>query len=139
MTPHKAAEKICHIEEALVEETWIYTLLPLGSGGEKKKPGVPHKLYYFAGGGFRGPANKEHWALCAELCLKLPQYEINLVSYPLVPESPASTTIPNLENIYRTLAREAREQNFRITFMGDSAGGNIALVLGIFAASEHMR
>lgn len=122
-----------------MEETWIYTLLPLGSGGEKKKPGVPHKLYYFAGGGFRGPANKEHWALCAELCLKLPQYEINLVSYPLVPESPASTTIPNLENIYRTLAREAREQNFRITFMGDSAGGNIALVLGIFAASEHMR
>lgn len=139
LTPHKSAEKICHVEEKLVDEMRIYTLFPLGDRGENRRPDVPHKLYYFAGGGFRGPANKEHWALCAELCSKLPQYEINLVSYPLVPESPASTTIPHLENVYRTLARESREQNFRMTFMGDSAGGNIALVLGIYAASEFLR
>ena len=139
LTPHKTAEKTCRIEETSVEDMWIYTLLPLNSEGEKRRSGVPHKLYYFAGGGFRGPANKEHWALCAELCSKLPQYEINLVSYPLVPESPASTTIPLLENVYRNLALQSKEQNFRITFMGDSAGGNVALVLGIYAASEFVR
>jgi acetyl esterase/lipase len=139
LTPPKAAEKICHVEEKLVEEMRIYVLSPLGDRGEEKRPDVPHKLYYFAGGGFRGPANKGHWALCAELCLKLPQYEINLVSYPLVPESPASTTIPHLENVYRALAQRSREQKFRMTFMGDSAGGNIALVLGIYAAAEYLR
>jgi len=139
LTPHKTAEKTCRIEETSVEDIWIYTLLPLDSGGEKRRTGIPHKLYYFAGGGFRGPANKEHWALCSEICSKLPQYEINLVSYPLVPESPASTTIPHLENVYRNLAQQSQEQNFRITFMGDSAGGNVALVLGIYAASEYLR
>jgi hypothetical protein len=25
-------------------ETWIYTLLPLGPGGEEKRPGVSHGL-----------------------------------------------------------------------------------------------
>jgi len=136
LTPHKTAQKTCRVEEKSVEEMWIYTFSPLDARGERA---VPHKLYYFAGGGFRGPANKEHWALCAELCLKLPQHEINLVSYPLVPESPASTTVPHLENVYRTIARQSKEQNFRITFMGDSAGGNVALVLGIYAASEYLR
>jgi hypothetical protein len=29
-------------------ETWIYPLLPLGSGGEERRPGVPHSLIYFA-------------------------------------------------------------------------------------------
>jgi hypothetical protein len=131
LSPHKTAEKGCRVEETLVDETRIFTLLPNGSWGEKRRLAVPHNLYCFAGGGSRGPPNKDHWALCAELCSKLPQYEINLVSYPLVPVSPASTTIPHLENAHQTLAREAREQSFRMSFIGDSAGGNIALELDI--------
>jgi hypothetical protein len=38
LTPHKAAEKKCLIEEISVNETWIYTLLPLDSGGEVGRP-----------------------------------------------------------------------------------------------------
>ncbi|PMD21334.1 hypothetical protein NA56DRAFT_703510 [Hyaloscypha hepaticicola] len=119
-------------------ETWIYTLLPLGLGGEERRPGVTHRLIYFAYGIFHGPPNKEHWTLRAELDLKLPQYEINVWSYPQVPERSASTTIPHLENAYRMLARTAKGKRIQITFMGES-GGNIALVLVICAVSEVWR
>jgi hypothetical protein len=94
LLPYKTAEKVCRVEEILVDETRIFTLLPNSSDGEKKRPVVPHKFYCFAGGGFRGPANKDHWAPCAELCSKPPQYEINLVSYPLVPVSPDLQKFP---------------------------------------------
>jgi hypothetical protein len=112
--------------------------LPLGLGGEERRPGVTHRLIYFAYGIFHGPPNKEHWTLRAELDLKLPQYEINVWSYPQVPERSASTTIPHLENAYRMLARTAKGKRIQITFMGES-GGNIALVLVICAVSEVWR
>jgi acetyl esterase/lipase len=98
-----------------------------------------NNLYYFAGGGFRGAPTKEHWLLCAELCRSLPDYQVHLISYPLAPNNPASESIPHLEKLYRTLAKQSVEQRSRITLMGDSAGGNIALVLGLYAASEHLR
>lgn len=130
---HKSAEKICHIHKAQIEGIWIYIF---SNPSSKKNTDEPnHNLFYFAGGGFRDPASKEHWLLCAEMCLKLPQYVINLVSYPLAPNNTAQTTLPRLQTMYRTLLTEARERKSWITFMGDSAGGNIALVLGIFAAS----
>ncbi|KAH8765679.1 hypothetical protein BGZ57DRAFT_538606 [Hyaloscypha finlandica] len=94
LSPHKTAEKVCRVEETLVDETRIFTLLSNSSEGEKQRPVVPHKFYCFAGGGFHGPANKEHWAPSAELCSKPPQYEINLVSYPLVPVSPDLQKFP---------------------------------------------
>jgi acetyl esterase/lipase len=137
LTPHKSAEKSCRIQESQVEETWIYTFSNKNVENVEK-PGAAHKLYYFAGGGFRQVAAKLQWILCAELCSKLPEYEINLVSYPLAPNSPASTSIPHLQRLYRMLSAQSRAQNFRITFMGDSAGGNLSLVLGIYAASEFL-
>lgn len=66
--------------------------------------------------------------------MQLPSYSINLVSYPLVPNSPASHSIPHLERFYQKIAREAESENCFLTLMGDSAGGNIVLVLGIYAA-----
>jgi len=57
------------------------------------------------------------------------------ISYPLSPNSPASDSIPHLERFYKTIASQYKH----ITFMGDSAGGNIALVLGLYAASEALK
>jgi len=70
------------------------------------------------------------------MCMQLPSYSINLVSYPLVPNSPASHSIPHLERLYQNLEREAESSDCSITLMGDSAGGNIVLVLGIYAATR---
>jgi acetyl esterase/lipase len=133
INPQRAALEICHVEESIVAETGTYTF----SNKAAEKQSTTHKLYYFAGGGFRGPA-KEHWILCAELCLELPQYEINIVSYPLALNNPAPTTIPHLQRLYHTLAEQSKREGWRITLMGDSSGANLALLLGIYSTSEFL-
>jgi acetyl esterase/lipase len=70
--------------------------------------------------------------------LELPQYEINIVSYPLAPSNPAPTTIPHLQRLYHTLAEQSKRERWRITLMGDSSGANLALLLGIYSASEFL-
>lgn len=69
----------------------------------------------------------------------LPEYEIALVSYPLTPNSPASKALPHLERLYDALIQQSRQENSRITLCGDSSGGNIAIVLGLYAASEYLK
>lgn len=145
LTPHKSVYKGCHIREYQLEECWLYGFSKLDTstrerGREKERENAPiHQLFYFAGGGFRGAPTKEHWLLCTELCANLPEYEINLVSYPLAPNSPASKSIPQLEKLYQNIAEQSKSQNTRITLMGDSAGGNIALVLGLYGAASYLK
>ena len=139
LTPHKSAYKACKIREYQVASCYLYGFsrseIPPGEDAGSPR----HRLFYFAGGGFRGAPTKEHWLLCAELCINLPEYEVNLVSYPLAPNSPAPQSIPQLERMYQAFAEESRWRNTRITFMGDSAGGNIALVLGLYGATEYLK
>ncbi|KAI6711884.1 hypothetical protein JHW43_005599 [Diplocarpon mali] len=120
LTPHQSASGKCTIREWQTADTWIYTFT---RPGEQPASRSAAQLYYFAGGGFRGAPEKEHWLFCAELCRQLPEYQIHLVSYPLAPSSPASKALPHLERLYDTLARQSREENFRITLSGDSSGG----------------
>jgi len=69
----------------------------------------------------------------------LPDYEISLVSYPLVPNSPASTALPHLERLCDALVEQAKSEGFRVTFFGDSSGGNIAIVLGLYVATQYLK
>lgn len=88
LVPLSIATKRCKVVESFVADTWLYTF---SQNREKATATPPERiLYYFAGGGFRAPPAKEHWAMCAELCCRLPRYAIILVSYPLAPASPAS-------------------------------------------------
>jgi acetyl esterase/lipase len=76
--------------------------------------------------------------ICAELCLQLRDYEVNIVSYPLAPSRPAPVSIAHLQRLYRTLVSHANVDNSRTALMGDLAGGSIALLLGIYGASEYL-
>ncbi|KAH9217430.1 alpha/beta hydrolase fold-domain-containing protein, partial [Leptodontidium sp. 2 PMI_412] len=137
LTPPKNPQSTSSVEESQIADTWQYTFkTPSKSDVQSKKT---HRIYYFAGGGFRGVPEKEHWKLCADLCVLLPEYEISLISYPLALNSPASKALPHLERFYDTLAERPRQENFRITLFGDSCGGNIAIVLGLYAASEYLK
>ncbi|KAJ8059253.1 hypothetical protein OCU04_012219 [Sclerotinia nivalis] len=136
LTPHHSTKKHCQITEHKIADTYIYIFKSLSPPTSPKSRIVLDKLYYFAGGGFRSGALKEHWSLCAELCKKLPEYQINLVSYPLAPNSPAAHSLPHLRRFYDAVAVQAKDDGCRITLMGDSAGGNIALVLGIYGANQ---
>lgn len=54
---------------------------------------------------------------------------VTLVSYPLAPHSPGKDSIPHLSRLYLTLMLESTANGERVTFMGDSAGGNVVLSL----------
>jgi hypothetical protein len=103
----------------------------------EKEAGVAHKLYCFAGRGFRSPANKEHWKLCRtllevatirdqprELPFGIQKYGFRNCSSSIEPPPKLCTTIE---------CRKLLDETY-----GDSSGGNIALVLGICAASEYL-
>ncbi|KAG0649345.1 Hormone-sensitive lipase [Hyphodiscus hymeniophilus] len=138
LTVPSAAKKECRIVEYQVEEIFLYRFSKADEPEDSPKS-KRHKLFYFAGGGFRGRPTKEHWLLCAEFCSNMPQYEVNLVSYPLAPNSPAHVSITHIQRLYHIFEKEGKAQGSRITLAGDSAGGNIALLLGIFGASKHIQ
>ncbi|APA09113.1 hypothetical protein SS1G_03007 [Sclerotinia sclerotiorum 1980 UF-70] len=142
LTPHHSTKKHCQITEHQIADTYIYTFSslspPSSPSASPSSRIILDKLYYFAGGGFRSGALKEHWTLCAELCRKLPEYQINLVSYPLAPNSPATHSLPHLRRFYDAVAAQAQDDGCRISLMGDSSGGNIALVLGIYGANQYL-
>ncbi|KAK0123709.1 hypothetical protein ONS95_008718 [Cadophora gregata] len=135
LTPPKKTQGDCSIEESQIANTWLYTF----KYPSRPRTEVRHRIYYFAGGGFRGLPEKEHWTLCSDLSGMLPEYEISLVSYPLTPKSPASIALPHLERFYDALVEQSRSGNFRITLFGDSSGGNIAIVLGLYAAAQYLK
>ncbi|KAI0599180.1 Alpha/Beta hydrolase protein [Biscogniauxia sp. FL1348] len=110
--------------------------LPPGDGGERT-----HAIYYFAGGGFQCPPSSEHWKFCAHLASSLApsRGRITLVSYPLAPESPARDTLPFLRRwLACELERAAAEGKGErmVSLVGDSAGANIALSLGLWCAGQ---
>ncbi|KAG9230351.1 alpha/beta hydrolase fold-domain-containing protein [Amylocarpus encephaloides] len=137
LKPHKRAEERTPVRESKLEDIFIYTFTNDSAGVDK--PILTHKLYYFAGGGFQGPPTKEHWLLCSELAVKLPAYQVNLVSYPLAPNSPAVHALPALYRLCDALSQQARAEQKWITLMGDSAGANVALTMGLHAAANALR
>ena len=138
LTVPDAASKQCRISEYQVEEIYLYRL-ERETEIEESPKSKTHRTYFFAGADFRAKPTKEHWQLCSEVCLSLPEYEVNLVSYPLAPNSPAPESIAHLQGLYHTLESQAQRENARMILVGDSAGGNIALLLGIFGASEYLQ
>ena len=147
----------CHIQERQVEGVYIYDLTsastravvppatkakvsedvdsktpaPNSSPGSKE-----HRIYYFAGGSFRSPPSGQHWKFLTGIATKFPNAALSIISPPLAPKSPAPKAFPQLLRMYRELMREAAENKQRITFAGDSSGGNLAIALTLEALKE---
>ncbi|KAL9112034.1 MAG: hypothetical protein Q9227_003654 [Pyrenula ochraceoflavens] len=109
-----------------------------GHKNQSELPEPSHDLYYFAGGGFSSPPSPQHWRFFTKLSTRLPQYRLTIVSYPLAPSSPAPSSIPLLQSLLSTLLTTAHTASppRSITLAGDSAGGNLALILGIDAVTR---
>lgn len=96
-----------------------------------------HRVLFFNGGGFQAPPSPMHWKLVANLATHFPnEYQFTLVSYPLAPESPAGESLPLLREYLRRLIAASTEVGGSISLMGDSAGGNIAISLGMWWATQ---
>ncbi|KAF2768763.1 alpha/beta-hydrolase [Teratosphaeria nubilosa] len=138
LEPHKKAYKQCDVTERQVEGIYIYDItarIPKSQAITAEKA-RRKRIYYFNGGGWQMPASSEHWALCHEFAIKIPNSTVSIVSYPLAPHSPAPVAIPQLLKMYHTLLREAETADEDVILAGDSAGGNIVLCLTIGALME---
>jgi acetyl esterase/lipase len=81
------------------------------------------------------PPASQHWSLVAEMSCKIPAL-VTIVSYPLAPNSPAKDSIPHLSKLYHTILEESESKDEIVTFMGDSAGGNVAICLVLYILSK---
>lgn len=135
LSPPSCIKKISDIHERRVDDIWIYDLrlkktLPVIT--EKRK--APHRIYYFAGGGWQMPPSPSHWKFFQAMLQILPDTTtITVISYPLAPNSPAPIAIPQLLKLYTTLLADSAQKHETVTLAGDSAGGNLVLCLPLEA------
>lgn len=126
------AKKKLDIREYVVEEMYLYDLIPKKAAGDPETAKKKKRIYYLAGGAWQMTPSSQHWALVTELATQLPDTIVTLVSYPLAPNSPAPVAFPQIMKLYRTLMASAQAANEEVILVGDSAGGNI--ILGIVAS-----
>lgn len=83
-------------------------------------------IVYLHGGGFIMPITPFHWQLIARLAFRL-NARVVVPDYPLAPESTALAINAWLVDLWRGLVNEFDPG--RVSVMGDSAGGHLALSL----------
>ncbi|MFE1440172.1 alpha/beta hydrolase fold domain-containing protein [Streptomyces sp. NPDC058739] len=101
-----------------------------------KRPRAGKAVLYVHGGGYYLPIQSAHWNLISALADSGVRVEVPL--YPLAPEYTAKDAYPFLTRVYEELVSETGDPS-RITLMGDSAGGGLALGLAQVAAAGRMR
>ncbi|MFK0687530.1 alpha/beta hydrolase [Mesorhizobium sp. IMUNJ 23033] len=96
------------------------------------KAGEHKRILYLHGGAYVFQITSYHWGLIAEMAERL-GYGITVPIYPIAPEHDFHAMFGMVSEVYRQMLDETEED---IVFMGDSAGGNMAVVLTMMAA-EH--
>lgn len=139
------------VAERQQEDIWLYDMVAHGKNGDeddedddnnkKKKAATKRKrMYYIAGGGWQSPPSGQHWKFCAEVARKVPGLVVTIVSAPLAPASPATTTLPALGRLFAPVLGQGsdrgREDGEQVILAGDSSGANIVLSLALDALSK---
>jgi acetyl esterase/lipase len=91
---------------------------------ESKKKAINKHIVYFHGGAYIFEASPNHWRF-AEKIVKKSFCRITLLDYPLAPEHNYKETFDMVSGAYELLIDQYPGDNF--IFMGDSAGGGLAL------------
>lgn len=91
------------------------------------------RLLYLHGGAYIFQISPYHWNLIAELAERLGA-AITVPVYPLAPEYDFHAMFGMTMQIYRDMLEETRAAD--IVFIGDSAGGNMSVVMTMLAAQE---
>jgi acetyl esterase/lipase len=89
------------------------------------------RILYLHGGAYVFEITKFHWALIAEMADRLGA-RVTVPVYPLAPEHDFHAMFDMVGEVYRGMLDEGHD----IVFMGDSAGGNMAVVLTMMAVRE---
>lgn len=132
LEPPKSKLRKCTITPRDVCDIHIYDIVPpkkISSTGRRR-------IYYFAGGSWQQEPSGQHWSFCSKLATELPDTIVSMVSPPLAPNNPASSSFPWCMKLYRTVMAEAQEAGDRVIVAGDSSGANMALCLTLEALRE---
>ena len=109
------------IEVTSVSGWPVYTVTPRGGA-------VPRRAVYLHGGAYVFEITMQHWQLVAHLAVRTGT-RFTVPIYPLAPAATASTIVPIVANLAATLIAEVGAD--RVTIMGDSAGGGMALAVAM--------
>jgi acetyl esterase/lipase len=91
------------------------------------------RILYLHGGAYVFEITPYHWRLIAEMAERLDAH-VTVPIYPIAPEHRFEDMFDMVLETYRGMLRETAAEE--IVFMGDSAGGNMAVVLTMMAAQE---
>ncbi|RUW61292.1 alpha/beta hydrolase [Mesorhizobium sp. M7A.F.Ca.US.008.03.1.1] len=91
------------------------------------------RILYLHGGAYVFEITPYHWHLIADMADRL-GYAITVPIYPIAPEHDFHAMFGMVGDVYRQMLAETEAED--IVFMGDSAGGNMAVVLTMMAAEE---
>jgi acetyl esterase/lipase len=91
------------------------------------------RILYLHGGAYCFEITSYHWFLAAELAERLGM-RVTVPIYPIAPEHHIHAMFAMVLDVYRAMLRETPAEN--IIFMGDSAGGNMAVVMTMMGALE---
>jgi len=104
----------------------LYEVKPLSGAGSLR-------ILYLHGGAYVFEITPFHWNLIAELTERLGAH-VTVPVYPLAPEHGFDAIYAMVGEVYRGVLAETQAED--IAFVGDSAGGNMAVVLTMMAAIE---
>jgi acetyl esterase/lipase len=106
-----------NIQEAEPDTNKIWTISPVDGKSDLI-------ILYFHGGAYMSNLRKEHWSLIEKLIIKTGA-AIVVPDYPLAPEAGCKEAYDFIEELFTGLITVYPAK--RIIFMGDSAGGGLAL------------
>ncbi len=113
------------IETSTVDGFPVYGIAP--------RPGTTKRILYLHGGAYVFEITPYHWELIAEMAERL-GFGVTVPIYPIAPEHDFHDMFGMVGNVYRGMLEETAAED--IVFMGDSAGGNMAVVLTMMMAEE---
>ena len=102
----------------------VYEVAPPSGAGDRR-------IVYFHGGAYCFEITDYHWRLIAELALKL-DARVTVPIYPLAPEHSLHDIFGMGLAVYRDVLADTPADH--VAFVGDSAGGNMAVVMCMMAA-----
>jgi acetyl esterase/lipase len=123
--PAQLAQRL-HIESRTVSGFPVYDVRPNGETDSLR-------ILYLHGGAYVFEITRYHWRLIAEMADRLGA-RVTVPIYPIAPEHEFDTMFGMVMDVYRAMLAETPAQD--IAFMGDSAGGNMAVVMTMMAALE---
>jgi acetyl esterase/lipase len=120
--------KQCQIDTVIVSGRKVFKLSPKSSKSYKT-------VLFLHGGGYVNNIFKQHWIFASNL-VQSTNSTVIIPDYPLAPKSSYSDAFKMLDSLYQKLLLEVNSEN--IIFIGDSAGGGLALAFAQKLKTENV-